>query len=149
MIANAVTIAVFNRQKKVRVDLRWLRKLAQLALPETVPHSASSDSALAQLDRVEIVLVSDATIAAIHEQFMQISGATDVITFEHGEIVISSETAQQNAARFSQSIEHELALYLIHGLLHLNGHDDQRPADAARMKRLQTRILQNCLKALG
>ena len=93
-----------------------------------------------------MTFVSDAAIARVHRDFMNIPGATDVITFAHGEIVISTETAQLNAAQYGRPLGEELARYLVHGLLHLNGYEDKKPADAARMHRMQERILSDCLK---
>lgn len=146
-----MTIAVHNRQRRVRFDRHWLAKLASVALPKSLEHPAPgrSETALAGLEHVEIIIVSDRKIAGLHAQFMGIPGPTDVITFDHGEIVISAETAQENARRFLQSLEHELALYVIHGLLHLHGHEDATAAGAARMRRLQERILRQCLAHLG
>jgi probable rRNA maturation factor len=76
---------------------------------------------------------------------MSISGPTDVITFQHGEIFVSTETAVKNARRFGTSLEHELRLYLAHGLLHLHGFDDKEPAAAAKMKRAQEKLVANAL----
>lgn len=93
-----------------------------------------------------MTFVSDATIARVHRDFMSIPGATDVITFAHGEIVISAETAKSNAALYERPLDEELARYIVHGLLHLNGYEDKEPADFAQMHRLQERILKQCLE---
>jgi probable rRNA maturation factor len=143
-----VTISISNHQAVVQFDLRWLRKFARRALPLAARHSAAPGAPLAQLEAVEISIVSDHAIAGVHERFMQIPGPTDVITFAHGEILISAETGQKNAARYQLPIEHELGLYILHGLLHLNGFDDAAPADAARMRRLQVRLLRDVLGEL-
>lgn len=79
---------------------------------------------------------------------MDIPGATDVITFDHGEIVISTETARENAALYDRTLDQELALYVVHGLLHLGGYEDKEPEDFARMRELQERILAECLEAV-
>ena len=76
---------------------------------------------------------------------MNIPGATDVITFDHGEIVISAETALENSRIHGKTLEEELALYMIHGLLHLKGFDDKESGAAAEMDREQQRILAQCL----
>lgn len=145
-----VEISVSNRQRRVRFDLAWLKALAPIALAECWKHPAPpGETVLASLDAVEVSVVSDAKISALHEQFMQIAGATDVITFEHGEIIISAETARRNAADFAQPLEHELALYIIHGLLHLHGHGDQAPDEAKRMRKIQDRVLTRCLTLLA
>jgi probable rRNA maturation factor len=119
--------------------------MAEVALVECTPHSADGRFALRSLPEVEISIVSDRVIADVHLRFMSIQGPTDVITFDHGEIVMSAQTAQQYAAQYGHSLDHELALYIIHGLLHLNGYEDATARDAARMRRLQERLLRACL----
>jgi probable rRNA maturation factor len=141
-------ITVHNRQRGVRVNLPWLRRFAEVALPICAEHSADGRFALRGMEEVEVVIVSDRVIAGVHERFMNIAGPTDVITFEHGEIVMSAQTAQVYAARYGQSLDHELALYTVHGLLHLNGYDDSTARDAARMRQLQQRIVRTCLAQL-
>ena len=141
-------ISVHNRQRKVRVALAWLRRFAPVALTECLPRPAGAGGPLPRLGEVEVTLVSDATIARVHRDFMDIPGATDVITFGHGEIVISAETARANAAHYGRPLDEEIALYIVHGLLHLNGYEDKEPEAAARMHRLQEQILAGCLDQL-
>jgi probable rRNA maturation factor len=138
-------ISVLNRQRGLHLDLRWLRRAVKMALPRCQDISDNGKFALCGLLEIGVAIVDDATITQIHEEFMGIAGATDVITFEHGEIVMSAETARDYAVRYNHTIEEELLLYTIHGLLHLNGFDDQTTAAAARMKRVQTRIWREVL----
>jgi probable rRNA maturation factor len=145
-VRNAPAIAVYNRQRRVRFDLEWLRKFAAVAINQVLKHTDSQrGSVLQELPEVEISVVSDSRIAAVHHQFMGIPGPTDVITFQHGEILISGETAATNSVRYGTSVEKEFALYTVHGLLHLNGFDDRTPREAADMHRLQARLLRDCL----
>lgn len=104
--------------------------------------------ALRALPEIAVAIVSDTEISRIHVEFMAIEGPTDVITFDHGDIVVSAETAAIYAQRYGHPIEQELALYTIHGLLHLNGFDDLAAAPAARMRRTQNRVLREVLKLL-
>jgi probable rRNA maturation factor len=144
-----LTINVQNRQRSVRLRLPWLRRLAALALEKCQEDSGDGQFALQQLAEVEVAIVSDRVIADVHVRFMKIPGPTDVITFDHGEIVVSAETAASQAAQFGHTVDQELALYIIHGLLHLNGYDDRSEGDASRMRRAQERILQACLQQLS
>ncbi|MEI8235197.1 MAG: rRNA maturation RNase YbeY [Verrucomicrobiota bacterium] len=139
-------ITLYNRQRKVRFALPWLRRLAAEALAAALPHRARPDAPLPRLPEVEVTFVSDAAIARVHRDFMGIPGATDVITFDHGEVIISTETALSNAARYGRPLDEELARYIVHGLLHLNGYEDKVPADFARMHQQQERILAHCLQ---
>lgn len=138
-------IAVFNRQRKVRINLAWLRKFAERALPECLSQVTRGNVPLTQLSSVEVSIVSDAVIADVHRRFMQIDGPTDVITFEHGEILISAETAKKQARKYGHGLQTETGLYIIHGLLHLGGFDDIKPDDAAKMHRRQDRVLRKLL----
>lgn len=142
-------ISVHNRQRGVKVDLPWLRRVAEVALQHCLPCSDDGRFTLQALEEVEVSIVSDRVIAGVHDQFMGIPGATDVITFEHGEIITSAQTAQRQGREYGQPVNHELALYIIHGLLHLNGYDDLKARDATRMHRLQERLLQTCLAAVS
>jgi len=121
--------------------IRRLESAGRKALPKALAVARSLDSVLLGLEEVEVSLIDDETIADVHLRFMDIPGATDVITFDHGEIHISVETAQSQAAEFQNDFEREVALYIIHGLLHLAGHEDASDEGAARMNELQGTIL--------
>lgn len=94
------------------------------------------------LPSVEVSLVSDRVIARVHRHFLQVPGATDVITFPHGEIVISATTATRQALQNDESTAREVARYIVHGLLHLHGHEDGEKEVAAAMWRAQENLLQ-------
>ena len=123
-----------------------LRAFAARALTHVLDKPAPATSDLEQLEVVSVILVSDARMAALHKKFMNIEGATDVITFQHGEIFISAETAARNAREFQTATEHEIRLYLVHGLLHLHGFDDTSALKARIMQRVQTRLLAAAMK---
>jgi probable rRNA maturation factor len=139
------TIVLVNRQRRIALNTAWLRRVAKAALPICREVSDDGQFALKNLPEIVVAIVSDPAMARIHVDFMGIEGATDVITFDHGEIVVSADTAKLYAARFGHPIEQELALYTVHGLLHLNGFDDLSPEPAARMRKTQTRILRRIL----
>jgi probable rRNA maturation factor len=139
------SITVSNRQRGVRVPLSALRQFATGALSECVKLSPRNSSALPE---VTVILVSDKRIADIHRRFMNEASPTDVITFQHGEIFISAETAKRQAKVFRTSLDHELRLYLVHGLLHLCGLDDTTRAGAAEMKRVQEKLVARVERAI-
>jgi len=134
-------ITVRNLQRKVRVDVVDLEKFGRKALELClrVPRKKKTD--LMQLPQISVLIVSDLKIASLHRQFMNESGSTDVITFQHGEIFISAETARRNARRFGSTVARELCLYVVHGLLHLHGFDDRDEASARKMQIVQRKIL--------
>ncbi len=133
-------VKVRNAQRGLRFDILAFQEFAERALHLCL--KGPSRSPLARLPQVDVLLVSDRRIAALHRKFMKIAGPTDVITFQHGEIFISVETAQRNARHFHSTIENEIKLYLVHGLLHLSGFDDKTAAKARVMARRQTQIIQ-------
>ena len=137
----ATPVLVRNAQRKVRVDRGALQKFAVRAWEICRALPACAGSAGIKLEEISVVLVSDQRMAALHLQFMNIAGPTDVLTFQHGEIVISVETAQENAVRFGHEVEAEIRLYLVHGFLHLLGFDDQTPAEKRIMEREQWEVL--------
>ncbi|HEY1583709.1 MAG TPA: rRNA maturation RNase YbeY [Chthoniobacterales bacterium] len=125
-------------QRKVALDRGALERFAQRALPLC---RQEGNAGLTNNDEISVLLVSDRRIADLHCRFMEIAGPTDVITFQHGEIFISVETAQRQATAFQTSLGHELRLYLVHGLLHLRGFDDHEPAARRQMHAMQERIV--------
>jgi probable rRNA maturation factor len=141
-------ISLRNHQRRVPLDLPWLRRFAAVALKECLRHSADGRFALRGFEEISIAIVSDRRIAQVHLDFMGLSGPTDVITFEYGEIVISAETAWAYAADFDLPVNHEVALYIVHGFLHLNGFDDRTRGGHVRMHRTQERIMKTCLGRL-
>lgn len=138
-------ITVWNRQRIVSIDLPPLRRFAQRALDECLKLPARASGQLAELQELSVILVSDRRMAQLHRRFLQQAGPTDVITFQHGEIFVSTETARRQARLFGTSLDHELRLYLAHGLLHLHGFDDTTPALAAEMKRTQEKLVASSL----
>lgn len=124
-----------------RVDFATLRDFAERALERCLEMPRKKSSPLSRLEKVEVALVSDKRMAELHRRFMNDPSPTDVITFQHGEIVISVETAKRQARQFATSLDHELRLYLVHGLLHLHGFDDKTAAGAREMKRVQDKLV--------
>ena len=135
------SIRVHNSQRKLRVALPKLQAFAHAALEIASGMKPRKGGVLAKLQQVDVILVSDSRIAALHQQFMDIAGPTDVITFNHGEIFVSVETAKSNARRFRTTTDAEIHLYIAHGILHLLGFDDTTAAAARAMARTQERIV--------
>ena len=138
-------ITIYNHQEAIPVSDELIELFvvaAQAALPQVMEVARVSHSVLSQLDELEVSLVDDETIADVHLRFMDIPGATDVITFDHGEIHISVETARAQAEEFGNGFEREMMLYIIHGLLHLAGHEDVSEKGLAMMNQYQQGILE-------
>ena len=143
--SNLPSLEVYNNQDSIElseVSIQRLCDAGNQALPLVLTYPANGGGVLSSLDEVEISIVDDALIAQVHVDFMGIEGATDVITFAHGEVVISVETAIEYAAEYGHSHERELMLYIIHGLLHLCGHEDAEPEERAAMEAIQFNLLE-------
>ena len=95
---------------------------------------------------VEITLLGESAIAKVHGEFLDDPTPTDVITFEHGEILIGVPIAAANARKFSHPADHEVALCAIHGLLHLLGYDDLSAQERTIMHARQEEILEAALR---
>lgn len=138
-------VEVYDHQEHFLFDLMALQRRTEQALPLIFPHPGPEPSSLLEGGTLEFTIVDDSTISRVHGEFLNDPTPTDVITFHHGEVLISADTASRQAEAHGQSFERELLLYAIHGLLHLHGHDDHTSTGAATMKTLQESILDQIL----
>ena len=108
--------------------------------------------------RLELVLTGDEEIRALNAAYRGKDKATDVLSFSElegarvpgsagllGSIVISLDTTARQARRWKVTPSLELLRLLIHGILHLLGHDHEKvpPAKARRMRRLERELMKN------
>lgn len=124
------------------VDLRLLRQIVRMLLDEFLRK---------EVTELGIHIIDAPTMAQLNETFLQHKGPTDVITFDYtegsgpgilaGEIFVCFDEAQRQARSFRVDWQTELVRYVVHGILHLCGHDDQKSAARARMKREENRLL--------
>jgi probable rRNA maturation factor len=107
---------------------------------------------------VSLLITSDAALRALNRDFLGHDRVTDVLSFpsgeagpatgarHYGDIAIAYPRARAQAARGRHPIWAELQLLVVHGVLHLLGHDHADPAGHARMWAAQAEILR-ALKA--
>ncbi|PYI80193.1 MAG: rRNA maturation RNase YbeY [Verrucomicrobia bacterium] len=141
-------ITVQNLQRRISVNVTELEKFAGNVVQHSLQLQKRKRTDLHRLSEIFILLISDRRMTLLHRQFLGQSGPTDVLSFQHGEIFISVETARHHARAFGNSLLRELKLYIVHGLLHLHGFDDRTPSEAHKMKAAQERILRICSGAL-
>lgn len=137
-------VIIENHQQAVPVPEKWLTGLEALAAQAVAlacRHAVDPDSPLFHLATLDVVLVDDPTSARVHLEFMNLEGATDVITFHHGEIVIGAEVALRQAEEYGEPLPREILRYFVHGLLHLAGHEDGTPAEQTLMEQAQETII--------
>jgi probable rRNA maturation factor len=135
------SLLIANRQRALRVDLPRIRRVVRAALPLCLAEHGPLPPVLSGLPEVSASIISAVAMSRVHVDFLGLEGPTDVITFPYGEILVCAAIASDNAARYGTTPDDELALYIIHGLLHLNGFDDLSPAEARRMRARQAKIL--------
>ncbi len=137
-----------HRARATSYQAVHLEKLVTAALPRCLAIAKKHRAELASLTSVEITVLGARAMAKVHRDFLSIPGATDVITFPYGEILVCAPVAAERAREFGHDTTTELALYAIHGLLHLSGHDDITSAQEKRMAAAQEKILAAVLKTV-
>ena len=107
-----------------------------------------------------IVLVDDCTIQDLNLRYRQKDAPTDVLAFAMecpslqtedggpprmlGEVVISVETARRQSEERDRTVKKEVAILLIHGILHLVGFDHEEAREERRMKRKERELIKKC-----
>lgn len=154
-----MNIVIANRQRKRKINPRRLKEIAEALLADLRIKEAG----------LGINLVAARKMTLINETFLRHKGLTDVITFDyaisvgqasslshsktkygdrrdacptlHGEIFICVNEAISQSEKFKTTWQSEIVRYLVHGVLHLLGHDDERPAARRRMRQEENRLL--------
>ncbi|HET6455065.1 MAG TPA: rRNA maturation RNase YbeY [Armatimonadota bacterium] len=126
---------------------------------EKLIRAAEKSLQVEQFDKsaeISIVLVDDERMQELNREYRKADRPTDVLAFSQlegepakapedrvalGDVVVSIDTAERQAAEQGHALENELDLLIIHGVLHLLGYDDEAEADAAEMRRHEKRIL--------
>ena len=132
-------------QKKVRPN-----SLQVLKITKKILHHENVDQAI-----LSVVFVSHQRIRALNKKYLSRDHVTDVLAFDLsdntppkrnskvvvGDIVISTDAALKHVSSHQTTLARELTLYVIHGILHLLGHDDHKSADAKKMRKKEKEIL--------
>ena len=138
-----------NNESGLEADEQGLVALASFALGRLRIHPQAD---------LSILLVDTETMASYHQRFMDLPGPTDVMSFPMdelrapepgedppegllGDIVLCPAVTQQQAAENGRSADDEAEYLLIHGLLHLLGHDHAEPEEKAVMFGLNDQII--------
>lgn len=149
-------VRVFNSHPGLRLDRRAIAAVIHLldAHAGEIVGPPTSDFRPPP-GELSIAFLPDAALAALHGKFLGDPSATDVITFagaahlgQAGEICVSADAAHAFARKHRREFAEELTLYVVHGWLHLAGHDDLQPAKKRRMRAAEARALR-LLRAAG
>lgn len=148
-------LEISNQQRSVRVTRDEIRRIVRAVLEAERVERAT----------ISVTLTDNATVRRVNREFLRHDYDTDVLSFlfesprvaarektagaarrghgRHidGEVLVSAEMAAERAGQFGWSGRDELTLYLIHGLLHLCGYDDQTPPERRVMRGRERTIL--------
>jgi probable rRNA maturation factor len=137
---------IFNRQQTRKVNMRLLKRVVDGLLTELKIEKTE----------LEINLICVAEMTSLNETFLRHKGSTDVITFDysekqkaenrkqkclHGEIFICVDEAILQSKKFKTNWQSEIVRYIVHGILHLLGHNDLRRDLRRKMKLEENRLL--------
>ncbi len=131
-------VEIANLQKHYEINKSKIRKVVKVVLNKEVKSA-----------KLSIAFVDNEEIKRLNERFLGSNEVTDVIAFPlnnkedilSGEIVVSVETAVEVADRKKSNVEGEIILYLVHGILHLLGYNDNNKKNATIMHEKESEIL--------
>jgi probable rRNA maturation factor len=133
-------------------DTALLEYAARLTLDTSTPPGAGFEFALASVD-MTIVLTDDAQLHELNREYLGVDAPTDILSFPAsesdpetgtpylGDILISIPRAKQQAEAAGHSVEDEVQLLVVHGTLHLLGHDHAEAGEKARMWKAQAEVM--------
>jgi probable rRNA maturation factor len=136
-----IRVSLSSPQEVVAVDRAQMRQITRAVLE-------GEDVGEAE---ISLAFVDNPTIHQLNKRYLQHDEPTDVLSFPlseansrklAGELVIGAEVAKEQAEERGHAVQAELALYVIHGLLHLCGYDDKSDKGAAEMRRRERHYLQ-------
>lgn len=158
VVSRRMEIVFENLQKKVALNPPQILKIVKTVLRHEGVDRAS----------LSIVFVSRQRIKALNKKFLGRGYTTDVLAFDFteckgtapacrrgkrrapttgkvkqisGDIIISTDAVVKNARTYKTGPSEELALYVIHGILHLLGFDDHKKPDVEKMRRKEQQLL--------
>jgi probable rRNA maturation factor len=138
-------IQIENQQKRIKIDKRNIRGQVYTLLK--LLDCANME--------ISITFVDDVTIQQMNKQYLDKDRPTNVLSFPLqegefsdinpeilGDIVISVDTANRDAAKGNLSFDEEILFLIIHGLLHLIGynHENTSTADVRKMKKKEKEL---------
>lgn len=134
-------VNVVNLQRKIKIDVSAFRDLLG-SLPKAVGHADK---------RFAVAFVSDSRMKQLNEMFRGKRSTTDVLSFPHepdefdpdkdnlGDIVISAEQAEKQAAENGLTLDGEIRQLILHGVLHLCGYDHETDDGEMNARELELR----------
>lgn len=126
-----------NAVSRYKIDTALVERLAKRVLGKVAKGRYIS---------LEILFAGDRDIQKLNRRFKKRDRTTDVLSFELGDvgsIAISLDTARRNAKMFGAPIHEEMMRYVIHGILHLFGYDDDTGPNRLKMADKEDKMLES------
>lgn len=152
MANDKVRVIITDGQKKVRIPtgLRMLVRRACIAVLREEKFEGNAEVCVTFIDNEEI--------HRLNKEFREKDSATDVLSFPLGEngiydvnpntgakqlgdVVISLERAEEQAAEFGHSLQREVCYLTVHSMLHLLGYDHMEPDEKAVMRKKEESVM--------
>lgn len=135
------SVVVTNQQSRLAIDEQRLESAVLHILTE----------AEIQSGEMSIVVIDDPTMHELNRKHLDHDYPTDVLSFcleeregyLNGEVIVSADTAIENATDYGWAPESELLLYVIHGTLHLVGYRDKADDEVLAMREAEARHLKH------
>jgi probable rRNA maturation factor len=128
-------VQVKNAQKRHPLDERLIKRMVVEVLGRLGGRGGLE---------IEVILVNDASIESLNKRYLNKTGPTDVISFDLDRsacVFVSVDTAFRSSGILGTGFVGEIMLYVIHGILHLFGYDDDTKASSEKMSAKQDDIL--------
>jgi probable rRNA maturation factor len=144
-------LAVMARLQSSRIDISIADRSVRVSkdlLADLVRFVAKKEKF--RVGRIDLAIVPRREISGLNRRYLRHSGATDVLSFDlsdattpglSGQLVVCAEVAREQARFHGLKPAEELLIYVIHGMLHLAGYDDQAIRPAAVMHARQDELL--------
>ena len=173
-VVRHVDVQVFPEFRR-ELPVRWLRQVAKTALSHGLDATATGTNNEAMRSSMSLVIADDETVQGLNRDYRGLDETTDVLAFssQHsgqyegdgtppeieshdpfitpkddgfvGEVVVSHPQCVRQAEAQGQSPRDELALLIVHGVLHLLGYDHLEPGEEREMQALE----KTCLADVG
>ncbi|MFA6321329.1 MAG: rRNA maturation RNase YbeY [Candidatus Omnitrophota bacterium] len=137
-------LTILNLHRAYKINERLVKRIVTYILRRVFPGGKTE---------LGFIFLTDRKIRTLNKKYKGEDRATDVLSFDlsvreahssvplSGEIYISVDKARKNSKIFNTRFKEEFVLYVIHGILHLVGYDDESPKDRVRMEKKQEEML--------
>ncbi|MFA5093359.1 MAG: rRNA maturation RNase YbeY [Candidatus Omnitrophota bacterium] len=133
-------ITIKNLQNKIKIQPQKIKNLINKVL---------KDEKIKKTGYLNICLVNNSIIKKFNKKFHKTNLATDVLAFDssninkniQADIMVSTEMAIRQAKIFKTNANYELSLYLVHGVLHILGYNDQNKKQIKIMRQTESKYV--------